>query len=201
MVIFRYCGLLLCLGSLFGCSLSVGFFAPVQQPEALQVTDLQGSPINMEELFSRHDATVLIWWATGCPCVKRYQTRMEELASRKFAQGKAVAVLAVSSNADENCEQVAQEANNRNFKVPIIRDHNGALAHFAGASTTPTAVIVGKDGKIKFVGWIDNERFPDEADREAYLDNALSELLSGKEVVMARAPTWGCMITKKFSMS
>lgn len=182
---------------ILGCSIVQVATTQMRSAETFEVTNLQGERINLPQIFAEHDATVLVWWATKCPCVKRYQGRIEELFARNFT--KKVAVFAVSSNADENCGLVAEEAARRNFKVPIIRDESGELARFAGVSTTPTAIIVGKDGQVKFVGWIDNERLAGTPNRIVYLDNALEEILSGREILLPQAPTWGCMITRNFS--
>lgn len=179
----------------FGCAtLKVSQDTTLNAPN-LRVFDLDEQFFDAHSFFAHHDATVLIWWASKCPCVVRYQSRMQELAQRQF--GKKVAVLAVSSNADDSNEIVLKEIKKRDFKVPIIRDVHGDLAQYVGAATTPTAAIIGPDGAVKFIGWIDNECLLGDPKRQAYLDDALRELLAGMPVSKPYAPFWGCMITKK----
>ncbi|MEI6805687.1 MAG: redoxin domain-containing protein [Myxococcaceae bacterium] len=140
------------------------------------------------------EATVLFWWATQCPCVTRFQSRMEDLAE-SYA-GKSVAMFAVASNADESLEQVQRISQQRQFKLPIIFDKNGVLAKQIGVYTTPTAVLLDSEGEVQFMGWIDNERMPGEKDRVPYLQNALDQFLNQEKITMPRAPIYGCPITK-----
>ena len=141
------------------------------------------------------EATVLFWWATQCPCVTRFQSRMEELA--ESYTGKSVAMFAIASNADDSLEQVQKVSQQRQFKLPIIFDKDAVLAKQIGVYTTPTAVLLDSKGEVQFVGWIDNERMPSEKDRIPYLQNALDQLLNQENITMPRAPIYGCPITKR----
>lgn len=153
-----------------------------------------GPSLNMRDVTSDAAFTVVYFWGNQCPCVKRYQTRIEDLSARYRAQG--VRFVAVSSNSDDSEEKVKALAHERNFKLPILKDVTGEIADVLGARTTPTVVIVDKAGAIRFRGWIDNERYDGNPDRIAYLENALRDLVSGREVRATNSPIYGCRITK-----
>jgi hypothetical protein len=59
-------------------------------------------------------------------------------------------------------------------------------------------VLVRKDGKVLFKGWIDNERLPGERGREAWLEQSLTAFTTGAQGP-SKAPTWGCLITRSLS--
>jgi hypothetical protein len=106
-----------------------------------------------------------------------------------------VAFVAVSSNADETLESVTAVAAERGVTLPFVRDEGGALARSLSARSTPTVVLVQRDGTVRFTGWLDNEHLPGERDREPWLERALEGLTSHADFA-ARSPTWGCTITR-----
>lgn len=161
-------------------------------PLHLQADDGARSPLL--ELARERDATVLVFWSGSCPCVRRYQARVDALLER-YPQDR-VRVLGVASNAGESLEDVRRVARERGVRVPILRDEGGEIARALGVKSTPTVVVLDRRGDVRFVGWIDNERAPGEPGREPWLERALDALLAGRADFQARTPTWGCTITR-----
>lgn len=151
-----------------------------------------------QELVAASDGTVFVFWSGGCPCVRRYQARIEALAAEWSARG--IAFVQVSSNAGESIDSLVDVARNRGLKLPVWRDDEGALAEALDARTTPTVVFVARDGRVLYRGWVDNERAPGEDGREAWLEDALAGFSSGKPFA-SRTPTWGCTITRSLARS
>jgi peroxiredoxin len=160
---------------------------------ALPLTDAGGRTTSVSEVLAPHRATVIVFWATQCPCVRRYQERVETLAAAWAARD--VAFVGVDSNADDSLEDMARVAASRGVTLPLWRDEGGRLAKALGARSTPTVVLVERDGRVRYRGWLDNERLPGEADREPWLEQALAGLLEGTPSASA-SPTWGCAITR-----
>lgn len=160
---------------------------------ALTLQAPDGATTNLAALTKAQEAAVLVFWSGGCPCVRRYQERVDALLDRYPAD--RVRVIAVASNAGESFEEVQRTARERGVRVPIYRDPGGKVADAVGARSTPTAVILDGRGAVRFRGWIDNERLPGQPDREAWLDDALQALLAGRDF-RERTPTFGCVITR-----
>jgi peroxiredoxin len=170
----------LCLILLAGCAT-----IQTQQGQRLQLSDMpRGSK-----------ATVVYFWATQCPCVSRFQSRIESLADRYASQG--VSFVAVSSNSDDSEAKIKEVSRERELKLPLFKDHNGALAEQLGARTTPTVVLVDAQGRTLFRGWLDNERFEGEPGRIPFLENAINDVLAEREVAQPSSPIYGCRITKR----
>lgn len=146
--------------------------------------------VTLDSLTKNADATVLVFWSAGCPCVRRYQARVDALRSRNNVQ-----VLAISSNAAESFDEVLRVATERGVKVPLYRDDTGAIAALVNARSTPTVAVLDRTGAVRFTGWLDNEREVGADDREPWLERALDGVLSGSSFA-ARTPTWGCTITR-----
>jgi peroxiredoxin len=154
-----------------------------------------GNAVPLREIWRGHRATVLIFWSANCPCVRRYQDRVETLLGQY--QAKGVAIFGVSSNADETFAEVKRVASTRGIRLPIVRDEDGLLAQALGARSTPTVVMLDERGQTRFVGWLDNERTPGEPDREPWLELALQGVLENRSGFATRTPVFGCTIARR----
>lgn len=164
--------------------------------DQLLLVPTRGAPATAGELLSRADATVFVFWSAGCPCVRRYQARVDALAEAWAPKG--VAVVQVASNAGESLASLQEAARARGLARPVWRDEGGLLARQLGARSTPTVVLLRRDGQVLYRGWLDNERLPGEAGREAWLEAALTGFRGGTPFA-SKSPTWGCTITRSLS--
>jgi peroxiredoxin len=159
------------------------------------MSDLDGAEFDLGAVVAANHFTILYWYATGCPCVLRYQQRIEAIAETYAADG--VAVLGVSSNADDDLAALRESIDERGFLLPVIRDDDGSLADQLGVRSTPTTVVLDSSGAVLFVGWIDNERQPGQSGREAWLEDALRAAIAGGSTQVVEAPTYGCPLTRR----
>jgi hypothetical protein len=174
-----------------GCATARSGSTPTGAPLSLVAPD--GTSATLDQLRADHDATVLVFWSGACPCVRRYQDRVDALLDAY--PPRRVRVIGVSSNAGETHADALRVARERQVRISIFRDEGGAVARSLGAHSTPTIVVLDRSGAIRYRGWLDNERLPGDPGREAWLDKALVGLLDG-EAFQSRSPTWGCTITR-----
>ena len=163
----------------------------------LSVVSADGRRVTLEELRGGRDATVLVFWSAGCPCVRRYQERVDALLET-YPKDR-VQVVALVSNAGETLAEGLKTAVERGVRVPIYRDEGGRVARAMGARSTPTVVVLDKKGDVRFLGWLDNERLPGVEGREPWLDIALTGVLAGRNDFKKKTPTYGCIITRSLS--
>ena len=161
---------------------------------SLTLADPEGKASTLAALRADRDATVLVFWSGTCPCVRRYQQRVDALLDTYPAE--RVRVIGVSSNAGETHADALRVAKERQVRIPIYRDEGGAVARAIGATSTPTVAVLDRAGAVRFVGWVDNERLPGDAGREPWLDRAIQGVLDGKTRFSARSPVYGCTITR-----
>ena len=194
-------GIPLLLSAPLGCVSSTGVGAVSIEPPApqlLALRDLDGASFDLGSVIRGHEATVLIWYATECPCVRRYQSRMEAL--RRSYPAKTVAMVAIASNADDNAQKLRETVRLRRFALPIAIDPGGSLATLLAVRSTPTVVLLARTGGVRFTGWLDNERDVSEQGRVAYLRLALDALLgTGEQGPPTRSPVYGCLITRSLT--
>jgi hypothetical protein len=162
--------------------------------EPLVLSAPDGSLVNLDQTWHEHEVNVLIFWSSQCPCVRRYQSRVDALL-RDFATDR-VRIIAVSSNAGESYADDLAVAKDRGVFVPILRDESGRVAQAVGARSTPTVVVVDRLGRIRYRGWIDNEQPLGDPNREPWLDRAIRGVLEDRDDFSARSPVYGCPITR-----
>jgi hypothetical protein len=163
----------------------------------LSVLSADGRRVTLDELRAGRDATVLVFWSAGCPCVRRYQERVDALLDAHPRD--RVLVMALVSNAGESLADDLKTAVERGVRVPIYRDEGGRVARAMGARSTPTIVVLDRKGEVRFLGWLDNERLPGVEGREPWLEEALAGVLAGRNDFRRKTPTYGCVITRSLS--
>ena len=178
-----------------GCATSRAALTP-QELTKVSLISTNETPSTLGELLKGNRATVLIFWSAGCPCVARYQGRIDSLARTYAPLG--ISVQQVSSNAGETLESLKEAVALRKLQLPIWRDEGGILADSVGARSTPTVVVLSPQAEILYRGFIDNERAPGEPGREPWLEEALAGITQGTPY-KKNAPTWGCSITRSLS--
>lgn len=176
---------------LAGCAPRPAAIAP-SSPGVLRPAS--GAPVALRDLAADRDATIVVFWSAECPCVRRYQERVDALLDAYPAD--RVRVVGVSSNAGEAFDGVLAAAKERGVRIPIYRDEDGSVARALGAASTPTVAVLDRRGAVRFLGWLDNEHKPGTAGREPWLDRALTAILAGRADYAARVPAYGCPITR-----
>ena len=133
----------------------------------------------------------------ACPMAQEYAPVLVELAAR-FA-GDGIRVVGVVCEADDPAEV---EAYRTNFAVtfPILFDTEFRLAEALDATVTPEAVLVDRDRRIRYTGRID-DRYKirgvmTPGDAEPELENAIRDLLAGREVRNPRTKAAGCPLDR-----
>jgi hypothetical protein len=187
----RLASLLSLAAALAGCA---GPAAAGRAPEPIALVAPGGERVGWDALRAGQDFTLVVFWSAQCPCVRRYQARADSLLEA-FPAAR-VRVIGVSSNVGEPHAESLAAARERGVRLPVYRDEGGRLAEALGARSTPTAAVVDRGGELRYLGWIDNERVPGDPKREPWLEQAMAALLAGRSDHRARAPMWGCVITR-----
>ena len=165
------------------------------QPRELSVESLDGStyrPIPSDLGIP----TVLLFTATDCPVANGYAPRIRALHAEYAGPGMRFFVVNVEP--DATVEALREHALAYDLPGPILLDRDHALARFAGAQTTPEAVVLLPGGAVAYRGRIDDQvpslgvRRP--AATTSELRDALDAVLNGRPVAVPRAPAVGCLI-------
>jgi peroxiredoxin len=167
-------------------------------PLAFQLRDTQGA-VHTQAEFAGHKAVVLFFTTTDCPIANSYVPEMNRIRDAYAARG--VLFYAVQTDLTIPEADVAKYARDFHYAYPLLLDPNQLLVRFTGASITPQAAVLAPDGKLLYLGRVD-DRVADFGKQRLQptvgdLRNSLDAVIAGKPVPHATTKSIGCAITLK----
>ena len=168
----------------FAVSLEAKPFKKVvgKQFPAVQVTDLMtGKQVDLAKELKKETikGAVITFTCVGCPVAKAYERRAAALVDK---YGQEFVFIFLNANMGSETESVWKEhAKESGYKGIVAVDKGSEIARSIGATVTPEAYVVGKDGKVVFHGPIDDSQDPKYIESHL-LANALESLKSGKAI-------------------
>ena len=159
-----------------------------------------------KELISLDDvksdkATVIVFICNHCPYVHHIMKRFLQIVDTYKKVG--VNFVAISSNDVENYPQdhpdnMKMIADMCKFPFPYLYDETQVVAKDYQAACTPDLYIFDKELKLAYRGRFDETR-PQSGKEATGIDfeNALKDILKGKEVTAKQLPSIGCSIKWK----
>lgn len=167
----------------------------IAEPQ-LAASTLEGSPARPFQL-ERHKAALLLFVTHDCPISNSYAREYARIRG-EYAD-KQVSTWLIYVDPDAKTADLKQHQQVFGLTgFPAIHDRQHVVVKAAGATMTPEAVIVSKDGLIAYRGRVDN-LYADYGKRRRQptvrdLRDALDALLSGRPVAKARTEAIGCFI-------
>ena len=158
------------------------------------LTDYRGKEWSLAELAGRK-AVVVAFVGVECPLVGHYASRLQELASKYEDAG--VAFLAIDANQQDSLAEMAAFARRHKLEIPLVKDAGNKVADAFAAERTPEVFLLDQGRRVVYHGRIDDQ-FTYGVQRpkveQAYLTDALDQLLAGEKIAQPHAPAVGCLI-------
>lgn len=178
----------------FGLTLSSLFAGALPD---VTLNDVNGKPVKPLACGEKK-ASVIIFTTTDCPIANSYAPEITRLAE-KYAE-KGVKFTLVHVDPDLRAEKARSHAGNYKLDraATILVDRKHALVKALGATMTPEAAIVTPEGKLAYLGRIDDlytgygDRRNEATKRD--LRDAIDAVLGGRPVPSPRTETIGCDI-------
>jgi thiol-disulfide isomerase/thioredoxin len=146
--------------------------------------------------FPKTKAFVLVFTSTTCPLVQRYLPTLQKLENE--LRNKGVQFLAVNASPEDSIVVMAAQAVRHEMELPFVKDFGGHCARALGVRRTPEVVVLDARRRLRYRGRIDDQyrlggtrSTPTRRD----LQEALGELLAGREVSVPETPVDGCLIS------
>jgi peroxiredoxin len=156
------------------------------------LADYNGKKHSLSD-YKESKAIVIMFIATECPVSNDYNSRMEKIYNDYKEKG--ITFLGINSNKAESFERIKEHAEDKGLTFTILKDEKNIIADKFGASFTPEAYVLNSDFNIIYHGRIDNARDESEVVTKD-LENALNEILAGKEVSKKETKAFGCTIKR-----
>jgi peroxiredoxin len=119
----------------------------------LVVKTIDGDTIDLGSLYGRQ-AVYLKFWATWCvPC----RQQMPHFQHAFETAGPDMEVIAVNTGFNDSLDAVRTYRQRLGITMPIVID-DGSLAAAFGLRVTPQHIVIGRDGRILYVGHLADAR-------------------------------------------
>lgn len=150
----------------------------------------------------RGKTVVLEWTNEGCPYVKKHYTGAMQALQRE-AVGDGVVWLSIISSAPgtqgfvEGDQARQWKARTNAGSTHLLLDPTGATGKAYGAKTTPDMRIIDPQGRLVYVGGIDDRPTNKVEDLEGannFVRAALADMEAGRPVRTAFAQPYGCAV-------
>ena len=178
---------------IFAAELEIGSTMP-KMGKKLQ--DISGNTMTLSDAKG-DQGTLVVFSSNTCPWVINWEDRYLTLADKYIPKG--IGMIAVNSNSSrfngkESLDEMASHADEIGYQFPYAQDSESELAYAFGATKTPHIYLFDREDKLVYRGAIDdNGRDATKVD-EAYLANAIDELLSGESISKTTSKAMGCSI-------
>jgi len=135
---------------------------------------IDGKTIDLSKLYG-HKPVYLKFWATWCvPC----REQMPGFERDYESLGDRMAFIAVNAGFNDTEAEVRTVQRDAGMQMPIVID-DGRLATALNLRVTPQHVVIGRDGRILYIGHLADERLQ-QAMQEALLE--APRTASGREI-------------------
>jgi len=146
---------------------------------------------------------IIVFTCNHCPFSIAYEDRIIALQAKY--QSKKFPVVAINSNdkvvsPDDSYEEMIKRFAEKNFNFNYLYDENQVVARLFGAARTPHVFVVEKvknDMFLRYVGAIDDNTDEPSEVKKKYVENAVDQILEGKEVTVNTTKAIGCSLKWK----
>lgn len=202
MKIFRVFTIIVISLGLFACAqadLKVGQTAP-----DFTLKDGSGATHTLSEYQGK--IVVLEWFNKDCPFVKKHYGSQNMQTLQKTYTAKDVVWLTIISSAQNKQgyltkqEALALPKQNGMSPTALLLDPSGKVGRLYQAKTTPHMFVINPQGKIEYMGAIDDKPSTDQSDisgAKNYVATAVNQLLKGEKVTITQAKPYGCSVKYK----
>ncbi|MBS1608234.1 MAG: thioredoxin family protein [Bacteroidetes bacterium] len=164
----------------------------------VKMKDISGNELSFKDA-KKENGLLVMFTCNTCPVVMKNQERAKEVC--KLAQQKGIGVILLNSNEasrddGDSFEDMKTYAKEQGFAWAYVVDKNSAMADAFSARRTPENFLFDKNLKLVYHGAIDDNPGNASAVVRKYLEEAINEMLTGKEVTIKETRSIGCGIKR-----
>lgn len=187
----------------FVLSLSIGLFAQGykvgDKAASFNLKNIDGKMVSPDN-YSNAKGFMVIFTCNHCPFSVAYEDRI--IALDKKYKELGYPVIAINPNdstvvpADSYSEMIVR-AKEKGFTFPYLIDDNQKYTIEYGATKTPHVFLLQKEDNdlvVKYIGAIDDNYEDASAVKTKFLENAVDELLAGKNIKVDFTKAIGCSV-------
>ena len=165
----------------------------------VKMLSVNGNMVSMRDV-KKPNGLLVIFSCNTCPFVIRNQQRTQIVCT--YAQQNNIGVILINSNEgqredEDSFKEMQVYAREQGYQWNYVVDKNNEIADGFGATRTPECFLFDKALKLSYHGAIDDNPGDDKNVKRHYLNEAINELLSGKDISIKESRSVGCGIKRK----
>lgn len=167
--------------------------------ENFSLKNIDGKTVSLSD-FKNAKGYVVIFTCNHCPFSQLYEERIKDLD--KNYKTKGFPVIAINPNdatkvPEDSFDEMVKIAKKYKYTFPYLHDETQQTAKTFGATRTPHVFVLDKDFRIQYIGAIDDDSEGNNKNKTRYVENAINELLNGKQPQTKETKAIGCTIKWK----
>lgn len=174
-------------------------YEPGSEAMDFKLKNIDGHKVSMGN-YKEAKGFIVVFTCNHCPYAKKYQDRI--IALDKKYKPLGYPVIAINPNdtinyPEDSFKEMVKRAKEKKYTFPYLIDETQEVAKTYGATKTPDIFLIKKEKDkliVMYKGAIDNNFENAKEVTKKYLENALDELLAGKEVTVKSTKAVGCSI-------
>ncbi len=167
-----------------------------------RLKNVDGGTVSLTD-FSRAKGVIVVFTCNHCPFSRAYEDRLIALHQRYQPQGFPVVAINPNDPAayeEDSFENMKLRAREKAYPFPYLMDENQEVARAFGATRTPHAVVLKRDGEkfiVQYMGTLDDNSQDAGGVTRRYVEDAVNNLVAGKPVSLNTTKSVGCAIKWK----
>src|SRR5690606_22721247 len=121
-------------------------------------------------------AVAVIFTCNHCPVAKAYEDRLVALHQEYKDKGVELVAINVNNIEADRLPAMKRRAEEKGFEFAYLYDPSQKIGRAYGATVTPHAFLVDGEGKVVYMGAIDDNIKPEEVENH-YLKDAIEAVL------------------------
>lgn len=151
---------------------------------------LQGETRTLQSFLEGNKGAVVLFWSGVCSHCIRYDGYFNRFAERH----PGLPLVTIASRQGETREQLRATAQSRSLRFPILHDPDSSAARKFFAQQTPRVYLIDSSRTLLYRGAVDNFKYPEDPDYQAYLEPAIEAFLAGRSIARRETASFGCAI-------
>lgn len=160
----------------------------------VNLVGVDDKPHSLTEYLDGGKAVVLVFTCNHCPVAGGYEDRLFALAKEFAPQGVRFVAVSCGLSEVDALPAMKKHAAERKFPFPYLHDPSQQTGRDYGVRVTPEVFVLRPDRTIAYLGTIDDSWNDPDAVKHAYLRDALTAVVAGREPETVETRPRGCPI-------
>lgn len=145
------------------CLTLISFSAQAQNQQlpSVELKDMEGAKINVQDAVKEGRITVISFWATWCSPCKRELDNLVDFYADWRDQGIDVEIIAVSTDDSRTATRVKSTVDSKGWEYTILLDTNQDFQRAMSVANVPFTFVIDQNGEIVYShsGYIEGDEY------------------------------------------